>query len=257
MGEAARSTALPLEGARARGRSRSTSRRPRLTSLPCYRPGPRAAEPQPPALHARGGHSVVPRTRASPRQGAQRRAHPARPLSRLRAHCGRECAPPRSVSIRCLSTPGRLDASSPSCAAASRSSRATPVRGASSEALAPRPPPSHTASLRHPRVTPPRRERALAPTRAPSRAAEIDQLFRIFRCLGTPTEDLWPGCTQLPNFQAHSALLPSPSARTFQLHLHCIALHCRPLARASLVEPSPPRRCSVGMLPKVDAKKDA
>ena len=126
MGEAARSTALPLEGARARGRSRSTSRRPRLTSLPCYRPGPRAAEPQPPALHARGGHSVVPRTRASPRQGAQRRAHPARPLSRLRAHCGRECAPPRSVSIRCLSTPGRLDASSPSCAAASRSSRATP-----------------------------------------------------------------------------------------------------------------------------------
>ena len=121
----------------------------------------------------------------------------------------------------------------------------------------PRPPPSHTASLRHPRVTPPRRERALAPTRAPSCAAEIDQLFRIFRCLGTPTEDLWPGCTQLPNFQAHSALLPSPSARTFQLHLHCIALRCRPLARASLVEPSPPRRCSVGMLPKVDAKKDA
>ena len=249
--------ARPWERLRARGRSRSTSRRPRLTSLPCYRPGPRAAEPQPPALHARGGHSVVPRTRASPRQGAQRRAHPARPLSRLRAHCGRECAPPRSVSIRCLSTPGRLDASSPSCAAASRSSRATPVRGASSEALAPRPPPSHTASLRHPRVTPPRRERALAPTRAPSRAAEIDQLFRIFRCLGTPTEDLWPGCTQLPNFQAHSALLPSPSARTFQLHLHCIALRCRPLARASLVEPSPPRRCSVGMLPKVDAKKDA
>jgi serine/threonine protein kinase len=31
--------------------------------------------------------------------------------------------------------------------------------------------------------------------------SEIDQLFRIFRCLGTPTEDLWPGCTQLPNFQ--------------------------------------------------------
>lgn len=32
--------------------------------------------------------------------------------------------------------------------------------------------------------------------------SEIDQLFRIFRVLKTPTEDLWPGVTQLPDFKA-------------------------------------------------------
>jgi len=32
--------------------------------------------------------------------------------------------------------------------------------------------------------------------------SEIDQLFRIFRVLRTPTEDLWPGVTQLPDFKA-------------------------------------------------------
>ena len=31
--------------------------------------------------------------------------------------------------------------------------------------------------------------------------SEIDQLFRIFRCLGTPTDDSWPGVTRLPDFQ--------------------------------------------------------
>ena len=31
--------------------------------------------------------------------------------------------------------------------------------------------------------------------------SEIDQLFRIFRVLRTPTEDLWPGVTQLPDFK--------------------------------------------------------
>ena len=31
--------------------------------------------------------------------------------------------------------------------------------------------------------------------------SEIDQLFRIFRVLKTPTEDLWPGVTQLPDFK--------------------------------------------------------
>jgi len=30
---------------------------------------------------------------------------------------------------------------------------------------------------------------------------EIDQLFRIFRTLGTPTEEVWPGVTQLPAFK--------------------------------------------------------
>lgn len=30
---------------------------------------------------------------------------------------------------------------------------------------------------------------------------EIDQLFRIFRVLGTPNEQVWPGVSQLPDFQ--------------------------------------------------------
>ena len=31
--------------------------------------------------------------------------------------------------------------------------------------------------------------------------SEIDQLFRIFRTLGTPTEAVWPGVTQLPDYK--------------------------------------------------------
>jgi len=31
--------------------------------------------------------------------------------------------------------------------------------------------------------------------------SEIDQLFRIFRTMGTPTEDIWHGCTTLPDFK--------------------------------------------------------
>jgi len=31
--------------------------------------------------------------------------------------------------------------------------------------------------------------------------SEIDQLFRIFRTLGTPTEETWRGCTALPDFK--------------------------------------------------------
>lgn len=30
---------------------------------------------------------------------------------------------------------------------------------------------------------------------------EIDELFRIFRTLGTPNEQTWPGVTSLPDFQ--------------------------------------------------------
>jgi len=32
--------------------------------------------------------------------------------------------------------------------------------------------------------------------------SEIDQLFRIFRILTTPTEDTWPGVSQLPDYKA-------------------------------------------------------
>ncbi|XP_066304137.1 cyclin-dependent kinase 1-like [Branchiostoma lanceolatum] len=31
--------------------------------------------------------------------------------------------------------------------------------------------------------------------------SEIDQLFRIFRTMGTPTDDIWPGVTQLPDYK--------------------------------------------------------
>lgn len=32
--------------------------------------------------------------------------------------------------------------------------------------------------------------------------SEIDQLFRVFRTLGTPSETLWPGVSQLPDFKS-------------------------------------------------------
>ncbi|XP_055971410.1 cyclin-dependent kinase 3 isoform X2 [Sorex fumeus] len=32
--------------------------------------------------------------------------------------------------------------------------------------------------------------------------SEIDQLFRIFRTLGTPSEAVWPGVTQLPDYKS-------------------------------------------------------
>ena len=33
--------------------------------------------------------------------------------------------------------------------------------------------------------------------------SEIDELFRIFRMLRTPTDDIWPGVSQLPDFKVH------------------------------------------------------
>jgi len=30
--------------------------------------------------------------------------------------------------------------------------------------------------------------------------SEIDQIYRIFRVLGTPNEQIWPGFTQLPSY---------------------------------------------------------
>ncbi|KAH9475262.1 Cyclin-dependent kinase catalytic subunit [Psilocybe cubensis] len=32
--------------------------------------------------------------------------------------------------------------------------------------------------------------------------SEIDQIFKIFRILGTPNEDVWPGVSQLPDYKA-------------------------------------------------------
>ena len=31
--------------------------------------------------------------------------------------------------------------------------------------------------------------------------SEIDQIFKIFRVLGTPTSDIWPGVEELPDYK--------------------------------------------------------
>ncbi|URD98928.1 Cell division control protein 2 [Musa troglodytarum] len=39
--------------------------------------------------------------------------------------------------------------------------------------------------------------------------SEIDQLFKIFRVLGTPNEETWPGVTSLPDFKSSFPRWPS------------------------------------------------
>lgn len=39
--------------------------------------------------------------------------------------------------------------------------------------------------------------------------SEIDQLFKIFRLLGTPTDETWPGVTNLPDFNVSFPLWPA------------------------------------------------
>lgn len=44
--------------------------------------------------------------------------------------------------------------------------------------------------------------------------SEIDQLFWIFRTLGTPTESLWPGVTQLPDYKGNFPKWPRKDLKT-------------------------------------------
>ncbi|BFZ06355.1 hypothetical protein BsWGS_09395 [Bradybaena similaris] len=44
--------------------------------------------------------------------------------------------------------------------------------------------------------------------------SEIDQLFRIFRTLGTPDENIWPGVTSLPDFKSTFPKWPVKEAKT-------------------------------------------
>ncbi|CAK1554651.1 unnamed protein product [Leptosia nina] len=44
--------------------------------------------------------------------------------------------------------------------------------------------------------------------------SEIDQLFRVFRALGTPGDDLWPDARLLPDFRAAFPQWPQKKART-------------------------------------------
>ena len=40
--------------------------------------------------------------------------------------------------------------------------------------------------------------------------SEIDQLFRIFRTLGTPDDDSWPGVARLPDYKSQFPRWESP-----------------------------------------------
>ncbi|KAK6140901.1 hypothetical protein DH2020_025363 [Rehmannia glutinosa] len=44
--------------------------------------------------------------------------------------------------------------------------------------------------------------------------SEIDELFKIFRVMGTPTEDTWPGVTSLPDFKTAFPKWPSKELAT-------------------------------------------
>jgi serine/threonine protein kinase len=54
--------------------------------------------------------------------------------------------------------------------------------------------------------------------------SEIDQIFRIFRTLGTPTESMWPGVTELPNFQKSFPQHPPQSLSKMFPHLELSGL---------------------------------
>ena len=46
--------------------------------------------------------------------------------------------------------------------------------------------------------------------------SEIDEIFKIFRVLGTPNEDAWPGVTTLPNFKS---TFPQWTRRNIETHI--------------------------------------
>ncbi|XP_074592584.1 cell division control protein 2 homolog [Curcuma longa] len=49
--------------------------------------------------------------------------------------------------------------------------------------------------------------------------SEIDELFKIFRILGTPNEDTWPGVTSLPDFKSAFPKWQSKDLATLVLNL--------------------------------------
>lgn len=44
--------------------------------------------------------------------------------------------------------------------------------------------------------------------------SEIDELFKIFRVLGTPSEETWPGVTSLPDFKSAFPKWPPKDLKT-------------------------------------------
>lgn len=55
--------------------------------------------------------------------------------------------------------------------------------------------------------------------------SQIDELFRIFRLLGTPTEEMWPGVTTLPDYQG---MFPGKKEETTKQN--CLSCHLHPIA---------------------------
>ncbi|KAJ8306821.1 hypothetical protein KUTeg_014905 [Tegillarca granosa] len=49
--------------------------------------------------------------------------------------------------------------------------------------------------------------------------SEIDQLFRIFRSLGTPDETIWPGVSELPDYKSTFPKWPQQSVSNIVPHL--------------------------------------
>lgn len=49
-----------------------------------------------------------------------------------------------------------------------------------------------------------------------SRLQEIDELYKIFQVLGTPSEAVWPGVSHLPDFKVNLVLL--------EIHKCCVGL---------------------------------
>ena len=63
--------------------------------------------------------------------------------------------------------------------------------------------------------------------------SEIDQLFKIFQLLGTPTEEIWSGVTALPDYQPHF-----PRWRPSDLDRPCLRRPCS-ARRWSAEKPNP------------------
>ncbi|KAK3284993.1 Cell division control protein 2 [Cymbomonas tetramitiformis] len=73
--------------------------------------------------------------------------------------------------------------------------------------------------------------------------SEIDQLYQIFMKLGTPTEALWPGVSELPDFQAYFPKWPTKDVKELAPMLDAVGgdllmkmIHYEPSKRISASE---------------------